>query len=242
MTMKVLPILPLLFVLVLHHRVATVDAFHSSIQNSDHWRKPLRRRDAETAMKNHWHRHTDTNALCHRTPLSHHCRRHVLGIAATLLIGAVAPIVTEAAPPIAIIAEELGYFPVTNRVGETVYVPQRVRRESSLQAVRLAQRLSQQGAYMAGTYWCPHTSRQKELFGRTAWQLEYVECASAGYQGNAKLCAQLQIQGYPTWVFPDGKLLSGERSLEALAEAVGMKNFRPEQEVDLPPLSGAACK
>ena len=36
-----------------------------------------------------------------------------------------------AAPPIAIIAEELGYFPVTNADGETVYVPKRIQRPST---------------------------------------------------------------------------------------------------------------
>ena len=46
-----------------------------------------------------------------------------------------------AAPPIAIIAEELGYFPVTNRAGETVYIPAKVRRKSSEQSVKLAQHL-----------------------------------------------------------------------------------------------------
>lgn len=47
----------------------------------------------------------------------------------------------SAAPPIAIIAEELGYFPVTNKAGETVYVPAKVRRKSSEQSIKLAQHL-----------------------------------------------------------------------------------------------------
>jgi hypothetical protein len=46
----------------------------------------------------------------------------------------------NSAPPIAIIAEELGYFPITKN-GETVYVPKRVQRESSQQAIELAKHL-----------------------------------------------------------------------------------------------------
>lgn len=49
--------------------------------------------------------------------------------------------VASAAPPIAIIAEELGYFPVTNRHGKTTYVPARVKRSSTDQAVLLAKYL-----------------------------------------------------------------------------------------------------
>lgn len=52
-----------------------------------------------------------------------------------------------AAPPIAIIAEELGYFPVTNRYGETVYVPKRIQRPSSNQAIELAKHLQQVSTY-----------------------------------------------------------------------------------------------
>lgn len=52
-----------------------------------------------------------------------------------------APSAADAAPPIAIIAEELGYFPVTNRNGDTVYVPKRVSRTSSQQSIDLAKHL-----------------------------------------------------------------------------------------------------
>lgn len=58
--------------------------------------------------------------------------------------------VAQAAPPIAVIAEELGYFPVQNRVGDLVYVPKRVQRESSDQAIELAKKMSEKGAVMYG--------------------------------------------------------------------------------------------
>ena len=169
-------------------------------------------------------------------------RRQLLQSGASLLVAAAAT-AARAAPPIAIIAEELGYFPVTNKAGETVYIPKRVQRESSDQATELARRLRQQGVVMAGTYWCPHTSRQKELFGREAWQnINYVECSSKGYNGNAGYCLTNKVEGYPTWVFKNGKQISGERPLSLLAQEVGMTNFREELETNLPALPGSACK
>lgn len=64
----------------------------------------------------------------------------------------------QAAPPIAVIAEELGYFPVTNAEKETVYVPRRIKRESSEQAVKLARKLRESGAVIYTAYWCPVSS------------------------------------------------------------------------------------
>jgi len=86
---------------------------------------------------------------------------------------------SSAAPPFAIMEEELGYFPVTDeRSGETVMVPSRVSRASTPQSIELAKYLRETGARMYGAYWCPHCSRQKELFGREAWSyVDYVECA-----------------------------------------------------------------
>lgn len=162
----------------------------------------------------------------------------------------------RAAPPIAIIAEELGYYPVTNRLGETVYVPQTVKRSpSTRQAIQLAQELTDRGVIMAGTYWCPHTIRQRELFGREAWNyINYRECSPKGYNSAASYCLSQKVDGYPTWIFADGTQLSGERPLEVLAQTLRQQpkqqkqsalafstipDFRPELETNLPPLVGA---
>lgn len=150
----------------------------------------------------------------------------------------------SAAPPIAIIAEELGYFPVRNSAGDVVYIPKKVKRESTDQAIQLAKYMRQHNIVMAGTYWCPHTSRQKELFGAAAWnELEYVECSSKGYNGNPKLCARNKVDGYPTWIIGNGKLLPGELPLSEIAEAIGFKGFDEELEAkNPPPLLGSSCK
>ena len=145
-----------------------------------------------------------------------------------------------AAPPIAIIAEELGYFPVQNKQGDVVYVAQRVNRESSKQAIALATQLTQKGVYMAGTYWCPHTSRQKELFGRQAWALiKYIECSPKGYGAQPKLCVEQKVDGYPSWLFPGGRQLAGERPLSELAKEIGFQNFRESLEQNVPPMLGS---
>ena len=106
-----------------------------------------------------------------------------------------------AAPPIAIIAQELGYFPVTNSQGETVYVPKRVARDSSDQALALAHHLRNIKARVYETYWCPHSARQRELFGRQAWDVvDHVECSPKGYRAQPTMCTSKHIDGYPTWI------------------------------------------
>jgi len=177
-----------------------------------------------------------------------------------------------AAPPIAVIAEELGYFPVqSSRDGTVTYVPRRVRRDSTDQAVRLAEYLhndDQKNIALLGTYWCPHTSRQKELLGRQAFGLiHYVECAPRGFQANPKLCAAYGVTGYPTWVVLDdndndegqddgssnnkdkpttrSRQLAGERSLAEVAEFAGYPgrfSDRLEQRANPPPPLGGAAK
>jgi hypothetical protein len=150
-----------------------------------------------------------------------------------------------AAPPYAVIAEELGYYPIRNpETGTVIYVPQRIKRDSTNQAIELATKLKENNVYMAGTYWCPHTTRQKELFGKQAFNtIQYLECSSAGYQSKANICMKQKVDGYPTWIFPDGTQISGERPLSVLASAVGMKNFNEQLEINTPPLLGSeSCK
>ena len=145
-----------------------------------------------------------------------------------------------AAPPIAVIAEELGYFPVQNKAGDLMYVPKKVQRESTQQAIELAKLMNEKGVKMYGAYWCPHCSRQKELFGAEAWRnIEYVECSPKGYgfKGTCK-----NVDGYPTFMDKRGKInFSGERSLADLAKQVGYSNFDPSLEGEVP-MVGTACK
>lgn len=161
---------------------------------------------------------------------------------ATLAVMGGVPPSAVAAPPIAVIAEELGYFPVQNRDGDIVYIPKRVQRSSTPQAIELAKALRESGITMYGAYWCPHCSRQKEVFGAEAWSfINYVECSPKGYyyQGS-KQCKG--VDGYPTFRDTKGKInFSGERSLESLAGTIGFSNFDPSLEDEVP-LPGTTCK
>jgi hypothetical protein len=166
--------------------------------------------------------------------------KFITGVYAAFSFG-VRPV--QAAPPIAVIAEELGYFPVQNKDGTVMYIPKRVQRSSTPQAIELAKILHTNGVSMYGAYWCPHCSRQKELFGAEAWsQMSYIECAPKGYgfQGG-KACKD--VDGYPTFRDKKGKIMnvSGEQPLEFLAKYVGYASFDPSLEDQVPAL-GTACK
>lgn len=89
--------------------------------------------------------------------------------------------------------------------------------------VALAECLTANDAAMYGAYWCPHCQRQKKLFGAKAWpKVDYVECAIPGNRlEQTEECKQMDISGYPTWIFADGTRWSGEKSLEELAEKAG---------------------
>ena len=78
--------------------------------------------------------------------------------------------------------------------------------------------LKDSGATFYGAFWCPHCQATKAMFGRSAKLLPYVECSTPDGKGQLPICADKEIQGYPTWVFADGSQLSGEQSLESLAE------------------------
>lgn len=149
--------------------------------------------------------------------------------------------VANAAPPMMVIAEELGYFPVTNREGETMYIPSRVKRQSTDQAVEFAKYLQSSGAVMYGAFWCPHCQRQKEMFGREAWDLvKYVECDGKGYGANPPKCFAEGVDGFPSWKFKGGKTASGEMPLVELVKVSGYKGkFDGDLEPSLPNASGS---
>mmetsp|Transcript_41579 Transcript_41579/g.48496 ORF Transcript_41579/g.48496 Transcript_41579/m.48496 type:complete len:266 (+) Transcript_41579:89-886(+) len=161
-------------------------------------------------------------------------RRNVFKLLTSIVSGlAVSSTITSqanAAPPFAVIAEELGYFPVTNRDGETINIPARVTRHSTDQAILLSEYLKSKGSVMYGAFWCPHCRNQREIWGREAWDnIGYVECSSKGYKGEPNLCALKNVDGFPTWSF--GKeskengdnLVGGEMPLEQIAKLSGYK-------------------
>ena len=71
-------------------------------------------------------------------------RRFILKSFLTALLPAklvLSPRKVLAAPPFAVMSEELGFFPVTNSVGQTVNIPAKVKRASTDQSILLAKHL-----------------------------------------------------------------------------------------------------
>lgn len=85
----------------------------------------------------------------------------------------------------------------------------------------LAQCLKDKGVVFYGAFWCPHCAKTKALFGRSAKLLPYFECSTPDGQGQVQACKDKGVQSYPTWEFPDGSRLTGERTLQELAEKSG---------------------
>ena len=107
-----------------------------------------------------------------------------------------------------------------------VGVPPAVTTESSAAAVALADHLTASGAVMYSAYWCPHCHEQKELFGKEASQaLKVVECAPDGQNNQVDLCKSKGLTGFPSWEI-NGKIDSGVKSLDDLAEMSGYSGKR----------------
>ncbi len=74
------------------------------------------------------------------------------------------------------------------------------------------------GAKFYGAFWCPHCQATKKLFGSSAKLLPYIECSTPDGKSQNNVCKDAKVEGYPTWEFSDGSRLSGELSLETIAE------------------------
>ncbi len=85
----------------------------------------------------------------------------------------------------------------------------------------LATCIKDSGATFYGAYWCPHCKEQKELFGDAVSLLPYVECATPGSNTPSPVCTSAGVEGYPTWIFKDGKKLSGTVPIATLASSTG---------------------
>ncbi len=97
--------------------------------------------------------------------------------------------------------------------------------QSNSYAGRLAQHLTATNAKMYGAYWCSHCDNQKRKFGEAQKLIPYIECDANGVNPQTALCQQKGIKGFPTWEI-NGKLLSGERSLDELANESGYTGAR----------------
>ena len=81
-----------------------------------------------------------------------------------------------------------------------------------------AQCIKDSGTIYYGAFWCPHCQATNKMFGKSKALLPYVECSTPDGQSQTQICKDKGINGYPTWVFPDGSVLTGERTLQELAD------------------------
>jgi glutaredoxin len=101
-----------------------------------------------------------------------------------------------------------------------------IKTTSGKAEIGLAQHLKKIGAKFYGAFWCPHCTRQKELFGSSALkQVKYIECDPKGQNARPNLCRQAGIKAYPTWIIK-GKTYTGAHSLQELANISGYKGRR----------------
>jgi len=69
-----------------------------------------------------------------------------------------------------------------------------------------------------GAFWCSNCEDQKEMFGKSAKKLPYIECSPSNRQGQLPVCVEADITAYPTWEFADGSREVGVMSLADITE------------------------
>jgi hypothetical protein len=85
----------------------------------------------------------------------------------------------------------------------TVHVAQSglLQRPEDPRLKALAEHLLARDARFYGASWCQNCQEQKDLFGRSAARLPYIECSPDGRQGAlAFACASANVQAFPTWI------------------------------------------
>ncbi len=106
-------------------------------------------------------------------------------------------------------------------IGGLVYLSNR-QNATPGQYDKLAQCLTKKGVKFYGASWCPHCAAQKKVLGTSMKYIDYVECAKPdGSSGQTQACDDAKIDGYPTWVFPDGTRKTGEQAPASLAAQAG---------------------
>lgn len=68
---------------------------------------------------------------------------------------------------------------------------------------------------MYGTEWCGACATQKEIFGNSFRNVEYIDC-----ERNRDTCLRNGVRAYPTWL-AQGVPYEGVQNIEQLAEISG---------------------
>lgn len=81
--------------------------------------------------------------------------------------------------------------------------------------------LAEKGLVLAGTEWCHYCAAQKDAFKGAFEEIIIPAGAYKDCDRQQGWCEQAGIEGYPTWVLPDGNLLVGVQKLTTLATVSG---------------------
>jgi hypothetical protein len=92
---------------------------------------------------------------------------------------------------------------------------------SQVQVDDFAKCITESGAVMYGTFWCPHCANTKKSFGGSFQYIDYVECDPRGENEQSELCIEKEILEYDTWEFVDGSRLISEPSFQQLSDKTG---------------------
>lgn len=79
-----------------------------------------------------------------------------------------------------------------------------------------AQYLAEKQITMYGADWCSYCQKEKNDFGDSFKYVPYVECPD-----EPQVCLEKGVDGYPTWIFPDGKKLVGAQGILKLIQESG---------------------
>lgn len=80
--------------------------------------------------------------------------------------------------------------------------------------------LTEKGMKFYGSKNCSWCAKEKTLFGDSMQYVNYIECTGDNGQ-LTKACQDANITSFPTWQLSDGKMESGYKTLEQLAEVSG---------------------
>ena len=102
--------------------------------------------------------------------------------------------------------------------GALVHAPAPARADG---LTALARCLADGGVVFYGAAWCPYCRKQLQAFGGAASLLPYVECSDPGTRRMRPECREAGVRSYPTWVFPNGVVVTGSKRPEELAAHSG---------------------
>lgn len=91
---------------------------------------------------------------------------------------------------------------------------------SEEQLETLAKCLSEKRAKFYGSSYCGWCKKEKEMFGKAAQYLPYIECVDEKTKQMTSQCQEADISGFPTWEF-NGEKSSGFKTIKELAELSG---------------------